>query len=86
MIINGIAILPKFKNSNGFNWMPKQIIPNFNIYSLVKSKPFWKVSPTLKTFPKIIPKIIAIIAVDIGLFSYPKSSIPMMLLKPWESV
>ena len=39
IIIRGMAILPKSKNSNGFNCIPKQIIPNFNKYSLVKSKP-----------------------------------------------
>ena len=33
---------------------------------------------------KIIPSRIAIIAVDIGLLLYPKNSIPITLLKPWE--
>ena len=37
--INGIAILPKSKNSNGFNCIPRQIIPSFKIYSLVKLSP-----------------------------------------------
>ena len=36
----------------------------------------------LKKFPKNIPNRIANIAVEIGLLLYPKSSIPIMLLKP----
>ena len=39
-MIKGIAILPKSKNSNGLSCIPRQIIPSFNIYSLVKYKPF----------------------------------------------
>ena len=35
-----------------------------------------------KGLPKKIPNSIAIIAVDIGLLLYPRSSIPIMLLKP----
>ena len=53
--INGIAILPKSKNSNGLSWIPRQIIPSFKIYSLVKSKPFCKLSRTLKAFQKKYP-------------------------------
>ena len=40
MTIKGIAILPNSKNSNGFSWIPRHIIPNFKIYSLEKSRPF----------------------------------------------
>ena len=39
-------------------------------------------TPILKKFPKKIPSRIAIIAVEIGLLLYPKSSIPIILLKP----
>ena len=40
IMINGIAILPKSKNSNGLSCMPRKIIPSFKMYSLVKSNPF----------------------------------------------
>ena len=40
MMIKGIAIVPNSKNSKGFNWIPKHIIPSFNIYDCVNSKPF----------------------------------------------
>ena len=82
MTIKGIAILPKSKNSNGFSWIPRHIIPNFKIYSLEKSRPFRKLFLILKKLPKNIPRSIAIIAVEIGLLICPKSSIPMILLKP----
>jgi hypothetical protein len=52
IIINGKAIFPNSKNSNGFNWIPRHIIPNFNIYSRVKSNPFWKDS--MPFFPRLI--------------------------------
>ena len=67
--IKGIAIAPNSRNSKGFNWIPKQIIPSFKIYFWVKSKPIKKPSLILKIFPSIKPKMIAIIAVEIGLLS-----------------
>ena len=83
-IIKGMAIDPNFINSKGFNWIPKQIIPSFRIYFWVKSNPIKKPVLILNKFPKINPKIIAIIAVEIGLFSYPNNSIPIILFKPSE--
>ena len=68
-IIKGIAIEPNLINSKGFNCIPKQIIPSFKIYFWVKSKPIKKPSLILKMFPSIKPKMIAIIAVEIGLLS-----------------
>ena len=62
------------------------MIPNFKIYSFVKSKPFWKLSLSLKMLPKTIPSKIAIIAVEMGLLSYPNNSIPIILLNPWDKV
>ena len=35
-MINGIAIEPNFKNSNGFNEYPRQIIPSFRDILLSK--------------------------------------------------
>ena len=83
-IIKGIAIDPNFINSKGFNWIPKQIIPSLRILFWVKSNPIKKPYLILKIFPKIKPRIIAIIAVEIGLFSYPNNSIPIILFKPSE--
>ena len=52
------------------------------VKNIEKSRPFRKLSLILQKLPKNIPRSIAIIAVEIGLLVCPKSSIPMILLKP----
>ena len=84
-IIKGTAIIPNFINSSKLNLIPKQIIPNFKIYFWVNSKPIWKPGLGINALLIIIPNKIAIITVEIGLFSSPNISIPITLFIPSDN-
>ena len=84
-ITRGIAIEPNLSKSPKLNLIPKKIIPNFNIYCCVKSKPIIIPGRGVKALPMIIPSSIAINTVEIGLFSVLKISIAIKLFIPWAN-
>ena len=83
--ISGIAIVPNLKNSEKLNLIPRKIIPSFNTYCWVKSRPIIIPGRGVNALPIIIPSNIAIITVEIGLFEVLNNSIPIRLFIPWEN-